>query len=328
MNSVKVLGRTACFNQQLAVRGNTDAFRALWLSERTALKAFEIMGRVRPQLTDASVRSKDAACDWVTKADTKIQAEQIRNILEEFPAHKIIAEEEHDDSLRATASDSDIWYLDGVDGTAAFARKTVNMFGAMDYLLPGFVQFGMQMAYLRDGKPMCSIFAAPEMNIDGSGYSIFEAVDGIKGTFLNGNRVEFAAVGPLQNSLSLLSFRDEPYETVLRQHLIDCGVTGKHITRSVSTGSEFAMLIQRPSELGSFNLITTEREKPWDLIPGAFLIEKAGGGIRFLDGSSIFPFSLDFLGVDSRTQPVVAASLSNLSFVLSLIREFNTTRSS
>lgn len=327
MNNVKVLGRTAYFNQQLAARGNTDAFRALRLSERTALKAFEIMGHVRPQLTDASVRSKDAACDWVTKADTAIQAEQIRSIFEEFPAHKIIAEEEHDDSLRATASDRDIWYLDGVDGTAAFARKTVNMFGAMDYLLPDFVQFGMQMAYLRDGKPMYAIFAAPEMNIDGLGYSIFEAVDGIEETFLNGNRVGFAADGPLQNSLSLLSFRDEPYEDGLRQHLVSSGVTGRHVTRSVSTGSEFAMLIQRSSELNNFNLITTEREKPWDLIPGAFLIEKAGGGIRFLDGSSIFPFSLNFLGPDGRSQPVVAASLSNLSFVLSMIGSFNTERS-
>jgi myo-inositol-1(or 4)-monophosphatase len=327
MSSIRVLGNTPLFRNALLTQGNTNAFRALSLSERTALKAFEIMGRVRPQLTDSSVRSKEAPCDWVTEADISIQAEQIKNILGDFPDHKIIAEEEHDDSLRAASSDRDIWYLDGVDGTAAFARKTENVFGPMDYLLPDFVQFGMQMAYLRDGNPMCAVFAAPEMDIDGSGYSIFEAVDGIDGTFLNGNRVKFAAVGSLGNSLSFLSFRDEPYEEELREHIVKSGVTGRHMTRSVSTGSEFALLIHRPAALRNLNLIATEREKPWDLIPGAFLIEKAGGAIRFLDGNNVFPFSLDYLGADGRSQPVVAALLSNLSFILSLIREFNITRS-
>lgn len=328
MSSIRVLGNTPLFRNALLTQGNTDAFRALSLSERTALKAFEIMGRVRPQLTDSSVRSKAAPRDWVTEADTAIQAEQISNILAGFPDHKIIAEEEHDDSLTATASDKDVWYLDGVDGTAAFARKTENVFGTMDYLLPGFVQFGMQMAYLHEGVPMCSIFAAPEMDIDGSGYSIFEAVDGIDGTFLNGNRVEFAAAGALRDSLSFLSFRDEPYEEALRDHIVKSGVTGRYMTRSVSTGSEFALLIQRPAALGNLNLIATEREKPWDLIPGAFLIEKSGGGIKFIDGSSVFPFDLGFLGDDGRSRPVVASSLSNLSFMLSVIGEFSKERSS
>lgn len=322
MNSLKVLGGTPFFNRQLADLGNTDAFRGLKICEKTAFAAFEIMRRIRPQLTDYSVRSKEAPCDWVTEADTSIQAEQIRNILAEFPAHKIIAEEDHDEGLTATTADTDVWYLDGVDGTAAFAGKTENIFGKMDYLLPGFVQFGMQMAFLRGGIPMCSIFAAPEMDIDGSGYSIFEAVDGIDGIFLNGRKVAFMADGPLENSLSLLSFRGEAYENGLRDHLIASGITGRHITRSVSTGSEYALLIQRPIELSDFNVITTERQKPWDLIPGAFLIEKAGGGIRFLDGRSVFPFYLDMLGADGRANPVVAASLSNLSLIFSMVRAF------
>ena len=327
MGNIRVLGNTPLFRQQLQIQGNTAAFRALALSERTALKAFEIMGQVRPQLTELTINSKQAPCDWVTKADTSIQAEQIKNILAEFPEHKMIAEEEHDDSLSADASDRDIWYLDGVDGTAAFARKTENVFGQMDYLLPGFVQFGMQMAYLHDGIPVYSVFAAPEMNIDGLGYSIFEAVDGIEGAFLNGNRISFSAVGPLSDSISFISLRGELSETELREHLISRGVTGRCVTRSVSTGSEFALLLQRPPALDRFNLVVTEREKPWDLMPGAFLIEKAGGGIRFLDGTGVFPFNLDCLGADGRSQPVAAASLSNLSFVLSLVKEFSTGRS-
>ena len=143
---------------------------------------------------------------------------------------------------------------------------------------------------------------------------------------MNGNRISFSAVGPLSDSISFISLRGELSETELREHLISRGVTGRCVTRSVSTGSEFALLLQRPPALDRFNLVVTEREKPWDLMPGAFLIEKAGGGIRFLDGAGVFPFNLDCLGADGRSQPVAAASLSNLSFFLSLVKEFSTER--
>lgn len=42
MNSARVLGGTEYFNRQLAVRGNTDALKALRLSDSAALKALEI----------------------------------------------------------------------------------------------------------------------------------------------------------------------------------------------------------------------------------------------------------------------------------------------
>lgn len=322
MNNIRMLGSTALFRSRLSVRPDSVPLRALLSCERAVRSAFGIMSDIRPRLNEATVFSKESPCDWVTEADTKIQSEQIGNIIQDFPGHKIVAEEEHDEALDAKPSDRDVWYLDGVDGTAAFARKSENIFGKMDYLLPDFVQFGMQMSYLRDGVPMCAVFAAPAMNIDGLGYSVFEAVQGIDGTFLNGEPVGFGAEGRLQGAKAMLSLRGEPYEEALRTLFVQKGIGDRTVTRSVSSGSESCLLIRRPPELNNFNLIVSEREKPWDLIPGAFLIGKSGGSIRFIDGGDVFPFSFDLLGPDGRTKPVIAASLSNVSLALDIVKAF------
>lgn len=301
--------------------------RQLLVAEGLAARAMDMMKAYRRDIgKDGAVEEKEPNT-WLTKADVDIQNMQIEEISVAFPEVRFIAEEKPSDShqgLIARTMNGGVWTLDPIDGTVSFARKLANRYGKAQFLFKDFVQFGMQGSYLENGIPKYAIFAAPELDIDGSGYSVFEAVSGLPGAFLNGKPVSFPSRTVLRDSFAIISLAGHRMEDDIRKVITKRAGLARVQKRNVCSGSEFCTLIKAPKAnlrnyTGEYSLFVTEEPKPWDLLPGAYLIEKSGGAVRYLDGMPIFPFSLDRLNDQGRAGNVVAGSRGNVELVTEII---------
>lgn len=311
------LGGRDIFKRAINADPRSLAFRALVTGEAIAANAMRLMTEHRKSLGRVE---EHVPGEWLTKADTEIQKMAIGAIREQFPKHSIIGEESFDDPLGSRADSRFKWVIDPIDGTAAFAKKRKNTAGPTVQLIPGFVQFGFQMSMLFKGMPQYSVFAAPVMDIDGSGYSIFETVKGLDGTFLNGNKIPRMGSPVLKGSTAIVSFAKNPDEEALRDHIRKSGIFGTIHERAICSGSEFALLTARPRSLSSFSLKITEQCRVWDLLTGADLVIKNGGRVIFIDGSQVFPFDFRKMSNDLRVKPVIAGSSANVERILEIIR--------
>lgn len=79
----------------------------------------------------------------VTQADRAIEAEMRRRIIETFPSHGILGEEQEATRLEATH----LWVIDPIDGTKSF--------------LSGMPTFGTLIACLTDGRPVLGVISIP-----------------------------------------------------------------------------------------------------------------------------------------------------------------------
>lgn len=314
------LGNTNIFNTAFLNGPTRAAFRALRIGESIALSAMRTMLEYRPRIT---VTEKERAGDFLTDADTEIQRMAIAEINGQFPNHRFIAEEMFSPDLAASQSSTGIWFLDPIDGTSYFCRKGYNSEGRTYPLTTGFTEYGFQLCYVENNMPKFAIFASPELNIDGRGYSIFEAVEGLGGVFLNGKRVEFSATGPLEGSTAMMNLVGVQNEADLRDHLWNKLGFSRCFSRGGCAHAEFSLLISRREYLNDYNLIGFGALKAWDLIPGAYLVGKSGGNIRHIDGKPVFPFDFGRMGADFKLPPVIAGSNENVNRVFEALKDFD-----
>jgi histidinol-phosphatase len=223
---------------------------------------------------DAGARQK-ADRSLVTRADIEVEAELRRRILERFPDHTILGEEE---GYRQGSNRSARWLLDPVDGTNSFAR--------------GIPIWATLIAFEQDGSSVVGVASAPALGTRwwaGRGMGAYRASlprvvppvaqgfqpcpeDPLEGTRIHVSdiaRVEDAQV--LHGSIRLGLDR-------WNGRLVD-------LLRSAWRARSFAdfwghCLVAE----GSAEVMIEPHVNPWDLAALIVIVEEAGGRLTDLDG--------------------------------------------
>lgn len=226
---------------------------------RAALAGGEILLR---HFRKGGYREK-APFDLVTDADLESQRAIAATLLDAFPDHTILAEEE---GLQEDPTRPGRWIVDPLDGTVNFAH------GAS----PWCVSIGFEWR----GR-----LTAAAIHVPLSGET-FAAARG-QGAWRNGEKLSVSATDRLESSLIATGFPTD-FESDADRQLAwfkKMSTRTHAVRRSGSSAWNLAMVAA-----GGFDICYASGMHPWDAAAGVLLIEEAGGLVTALDGS---PFRLE-----------------------------------
>lgn len=205
---------------------------------------------LRPQLLKASGQiehSRKADDSVVTQMDVMVE-ERLKAALAELEPGIGFAGEE----TGANYNQPLFWLVDPIDGTEPFVR--------------GLPFFTTMIALIHDGRPLMAVIY---------NHSLDEYLHAIRGhgTTLNGHPV---AVSSRELKRSFLHISVKPTTPELAAI---AGTMRSRVKSVVGFGASGAVLsaIAKGSIEGSLNHSTAS--KPWDMAPGALLVEEAGGKV-------------------------------------------------
>lgn len=236
-------------------------------SEFTSIceKAVRAGGQVLLQrLGRVSVREKGQA-DLVTEADLASQ-ELIRTmILDAFPQHAFLGEEELSASKPAATRSDYRWILDPLDGTTNFVHQVPH--------------FSVSLALERAGELLVAAVYHPGSE------ECFTAVRG-QGACLNGRPIHTSRVTTLAGALVAVGF---PTVVAADSPDLKAFVAVVQACQSVRRMGSAALNLAYVAA-GRFDGCWSFSTKPWDAAAGTLLIREAGGVVTGPTGA---PFSLD-----------------------------------
>ncbi|MFH1868351.1 MAG: inositol monophosphatase family protein [Candidatus Omnitrophota bacterium] len=258
--------------------------------------------------------------------DKILQDLYIKELSELFREWRFIAEEGAIRALLDLEGVEHVCIIDPIDGSEEFARKS-------DYLNHRFKpmlnhkEYGTGIALckrLPDGKlkPLISVSVLPEIDIDGAGFSIVEAmdVDGIRGTFLNGDRIEASRFTPAD-----LKSRDVFVEPS-RGHLDIAEKIATEFKNGFTDVSTFchASMLASGEKYSNVAGSMLARPRIWDSVISGFIAQMAGAKIVYLsDGSDFFPLDTERVDDGLRTDNIFMASEGVVSHILRVLHEAN-----
>ncbi|MDR1491752.1 MAG: inositol monophosphatase [Planctomycetaceae bacterium] len=254
----------------------------LKICERAARKGGQVL---REKLGNAWVREKRRA-DLVTEADFASQ-ETIREIvLNAFPAHAFLGEE-NENNVAQTEISEYRWIVDPLDGTTNFVH--------------GVPLFATSVALVHGKDVLCGTIYNPILE------ECFTAAAGC-GAFLNGKAIRASQTADLADSLAAVSFptttRFDSPDLLAFMKLVPLA---QAIRRTGSTAINMAYLAA-----GRFDVLTCYGAHAWDVAAGAILICEAGGILAAPDGGA---FDID------KPQTLAASTESLYRQVLRILNE-------
>ncbi len=207
----------------------------------------------------------------VTQADEQADALISARLQDRFPDHNVLSEEQtttYDPSVEYT------WVVDPLDGTTNYAR--------------GLPIWGVSMGLLRYGRPLLGVVHFPIL------HELFTAVLG-QGARLNDQPIASSPETQVDDQhLYTKCTRTHRYfhvDTPLKPRML--GSAAYHMLK-VADGTALAGIESTP--------------KVWDLAGAHIVVTEAGGQIRYLDGSAVFPLPGQALDYAARSKPVLAAA--------------------
>ncbi len=203
-----------------------------------------------------SVREKGPA-DLVTEADVASQTAIRRVVLDAFPEHDFLSEED----TSATARQSGYrWIVDPLDGTTNYVHHVP--------------EYAVSIALERDGELLVGCVFNP---VHGECYT----AERNRGAFLNGRRLQTSGIDELEKALVAVSFPPR-----VRPDSIALSEFGRVIVRARAlrrTGSTALNLCSVAA--GRFDAYWARETKIWDVAAGWLMVHEAGGVVTNIDGS-------------------------------------------
>ncbi|MFP3867030.1 MAG: inositol monophosphatase family protein [Desulfobacteraceae bacterium] len=200
----------------------------------------------------------------VTESDLQSQELIVGMILESFPEHQILAEEQITPKTLAARPGS-WWIIDPLDGTVNFAH--------------GFPVFAVSIAFEQEGSVQYGVVYDPLRE------ELFEARAG-QGAWLNSQPIRVSEIDELEKALLATGF---PYDvrqrleaTLGRFGLMLAQVQG--VRRAGSAALDLCYLAA-----GRFDGFWEENLKPWDTAAAALMVAEAGGQLSTFNGE---PFQI------------------------------------
>jgi myo-inositol-1(or 4)-monophosphatase len=210
------------------------------------------------------VREKGPA-DLVTEADLASQQAIRRTLLEAFPDHGFLAEEQDQDTTAPPQSTEYRWIADPLDGTTNFVHRVPH--------------YSVSLALEHRGELLVAAVYDPARN------ECFTATGG-EGAYLDGRPVRTSQIRDLSEALAAVGFPpktrpDCPDLLVFLEALDQC----QAIRRTGSTALNLCYLAA-----GRFDVYWSFSAKIWDVAAGVLLVREAGGVVTSPGGG---PFRLE-----------------------------------
>lgn len=227
--------------------------------------------------------SHKGVIDLVTEVDQRSEAYLLDAIREQFPGHKVIAEE----SGGIEGDHAHAWYLDPLDGTVNYAHN-----------IP---IFSVSIAYEENAEMKLGVVYDPMRE------ECFSAERG-KGARLNGQTIKVSAAADLANSLLVTGF---PYDTWENpDNNLDNFARFSKLTRGVRRLGAAALDLCYVAA-GRFDGYWEIRLESWDMAAGGLIAQEAGGIVTTLQGV------MDYL---SPPQSVLAANAEIHALMLEALK--------
>jgi myo-inositol-1(or 4)-monophosphatase len=203
----------------------------------------------------------------VTDADLEAEKLIVSRLLEDFPTHHILAEENHFEKKGG----SHIWIIDPLDGTTNYAHG-----------LPFFsVSIGLEI----EGEIVFGAIYGPVMD------ELFIARRG-QGAYCNGSPIHVSENASLNDSLLATGF---PYDirsgrNTNLEYFGEFVMRAQAIRRVGSAALDLAYLAS-----GHFDGFWELMLQPWDCAAGTLLIREAGGLVTNFRGEPVSIYEREFL---------------------------------
>jgi myo-inositol-1(or 4)-monophosphatase len=234
--------------------------------------------------TRFSVREK-AHADLVTEADHASQSAIRDFLLNRFPDHAFLGEEDPEAKSGSVSTDVPTWIVDPLDGTSNYVHD-----------VPAYC---VSIGLLVNRAPAVGAIFDPRQN------EMFSAATGL-GATLNGKRLRVSAIDELRRSLLATGFPPDP----------DCQERNLHwwqtfaykaqaLRRTGSTALNLAYVAA-----GRFDGYWAFDNYAWDVTAGIVLVQEGGGIVTCADGSPVDPFRHDIVAANP---PIHAAMLAALA---------------
>jgi myo-inositol-1(or 4)-monophosphatase len=194
--------------------------------------------------------------DLVTEIDREAETYLLSAIQNRFPDHTIYSEE----SGLLPGHDSQVWYIDPLDGTVNYAH--------------GVPIFSVSIAYAENGKVILGAVFDPMQN------EFFSAERG-KGAWVNGKSIRVSNTKDLNSSLLVTGFpydiRTNPNTNL--DHYANLSFLSQGVRRFGSAAIDLAYVAS--GRLDGFWEISIHT---WDIAAGALMVEEAGGIVTDMRG--------------------------------------------
>lgn len=202
--------------------------------------------------------------DVVTEVDVASQQIVTRIVLERFPSHAIVGEEDEGDVSAENNPSPITWYIDPIDGTSNYGA--------------GLPLFNISIAAAHDNEMVVGVVYDPLRD------EMYSAIRG-HGAWLNGEPIRVNNTAKLSNAIVC---HDWTRSAEGRQHVMQILSQLLLHARTVRAMGSAALIIAWIAA-GKLDMYFNITLKAWDIAAAALILSEAGGHTTSLSGQ---PFSI------------------------------------
>ena len=234
-----------------------ESWRALEIAERVALQAGELVMKGWRSVGEISRKGR---FDLLTEYDLRSEQLIREQLSREFPAHRIIGEE------NAESGEGElVWYVDPIDGTTNFAH--------------GHFFFAVSIGLYLGSQGLAGVVHAPALGVT------WKASKGA-GAFRNGTPCSVSTRNQLDEAVCATGFPYDRWSNPDNNHaeLALFLQRARGIRRCGAASVDLCLVAD-----GTYDIYWEQGLKAWDMCAGALLVQEAGGRLSTYEGTAADP---------------------------------------
>lgn len=229
---------------------------------------------------------------YLTVADTDADKFWRQALQKYFPGDRIVTEETFVPIQMEKISQGRVWVIDPLDGTSSFKNREKS--------------YTTMAALLVEGKVMLSLVHQPTTN------DTYYAIKG-EGSYLNNKPLHVSSVSRREDLRMVRrhTLSNNLEEIVYALHCKEVAVSG-------SLGLKLSLIAS-----GLYDITVYDTEPSfWDVLPGALILEEAGGMVTDLFGKIISPLEINAKGVLATNGKIHSQLLRFIQPLSSVVKKY------
>ncbi|MDY6775020.1 MAG: inositol monophosphatase family protein [Halobacteria archaeon] len=197
--------------------------------------------------------------DLVTEIDYRCEKTVRESLLDEYPDHSVLAEEEGEEG-----DDSDHrWVIDPLDGTTNYVH--------------GVPHYAVSVAHEVDGEIRDGVVYHTPTD------DVYTASKG-DGAYLNGEEISVSSNSELEESVIATGFSRESVDDEALMSALRTVISESHGVRRMGSAATDLVLVASGVLDGFYERFLS----PWDVAAGSLIVEEAGGTVTDLEGGDSY----------------------------------------